>query len=311
MVLDSSRLCEAKADGMRASIRARSEQEDIGNPNIFAFCSLRMYNSALGRKSCQGGNGLSTPKRAAGQRNLLVICHNLPMCGRYRLSRRKQLVEEYFDSVGEEDWSPRYNIAPTQPVPVIRQNPKEPRRELSLVRWGLVPFWAKDLSGGAKMINARSETAATVPAFRDALKLRRCLIPADGFYEWQKTGKAKQPYCFEVNDGELFAFAGLWDRWKDPSGQWVKSCSILTTTPNAVASAIHDRMPVILDRTNFDLWLDPGMTNVEAASDLLKPCDAQLMRCYPVSNRINHVANDDAACSTPVEFAETQAGLFS
>ena len=137
------------------------------------------------------------------------------MCGRYRLSRRKQIIEEHFDSVPvEEEWTPRYNIAPTEPVSVIRQNPREPVRELSLVRWGLIPSWAKD----AKMINARSETAATKPAFRDALKSRRCLIPADGFYEWKKIGSAKQPYCFEVNEGELFAFAGLWDGWKDSSG---------------------------------------------------------------------------------------------
>ena len=150
------------------------------------------------------------------------------MCGRYRLSRRKQLVDEYFGSVsGEEEWSPRYNIAPAQSVPVIRQNPREAVRELSLVRWGLIPSWAKDSSVSAKMINARSETAGTKPAFRDALKSRRCLIPADGFYEWQKTGRAKQPYCFEVNDGELFAFAGIWDRWKDPNGNIVETCSIL------------------------------------------------------------------------------------
>src|SRR6266566_3976075 len=140
------------------------------------------------------------------------------MCGRYRLSRRKKLVEEYFDSVsGGEDWSPRYNIAPTQPVPVIRQNP-------------------------------------TKPAFRDALKSRRCLIPADGFYEWQRTGKAKQPYCFEVNEGELFAFAGIWDRWKDASGNTLETCSILTTIPNAVTAPVHDRMPVILHPSNYDLW---------------------------------------------------------
>ena len=141
------------------------------------------------------------------------------MRGCYRLSRRKQIVEEYFDSVsGEDDWSPRYNIAPTQPVPVIRQNAKEPIRELSLVRWGLIPSWAKDSPVAAGMINARSETAATKPAFRDALKSRRCLIPADAFYEWSRTGKAKQPYCFEINEGQLFAFAGLWDRWRDRSG---------------------------------------------------------------------------------------------
>jgi putative SOS response-associated peptidase YedK len=124
---------------------------------------------------------------------------------------------------GEQEWSPRYNIAPTQSVPVIRQNPKEPVRELSLVRWGLIPSWAKDSSAAARMINARSETAGTKPAFRDALQSRRCLIPADGFYEWRKIGKTKQPYCFEVGEGELFAFAGIWDRWKDPKSNTVEA----------------------------------------------------------------------------------------
>jgi putative SOS response-associated peptidase YedK len=233
------------------------------------------------------------------------------MCGRYRLSRRKQIIEEHFDSVsGEEDWNPRYNIAPTQPVPVIRQNPKEPRRELSLMRWGLIPSWAKDPSGAAKMTNARSETAAKIPAFRDAMKSRRCLIPADGFYEWQRIGKTKQPYCFEIVDGKLFAFGGLWDRWKDPSGNWVKSCSILTTTPNAVTSGIHDRMPVILNPDGYDLWLDPGMGDVDALSELLKPSDAP-MRRFPISTRINYVANDDEACAVPVELPQVQNSLFS
>jgi putative SOS response-associated peptidase YedK len=233
------------------------------------------------------------------------------MCARYRLSRRKQIVEEYFDSgSGDEDWKPRYNIAPTQPVPVIRQNPKEPIRELSLMRWGLIPSWAKDSSGAASLINARSETASNKPAFRDALKSRRCLIPADGFYEWQRTGKAKQPYCFEVTEGELFAFAGIWDRWRDPSGGWIKTCSILTTTPNAVTLVVHDRMPVILDPDSYDLWLDPGMRDAAAASELLKPCDARLMRSYPVGNRVNNVANDDEECSHPVELAEIQNRLF-
>ena len=232
------------------------------------------------------------------------------MCGRYRLSRRKQIIEEYFDSNSEEqEWSPRYNIAPTQPVPVIRQNPKNPIRELSLLRWGLIPSWAKESSISAKMINARSETAATNPAFRDALKFRRCLLPADGFYEWQRTGKTNQPYCFEIGEGELFAFAGIWDRWKD-GGTTVETCSILTTTPNVVTSAIHDRMPVILDRDSYDLWLDPGMRDVTAASELLKPYDARQMRCYPVSTRINRVANDDEGCSLPM-VTDIQTGLFS
>jgi len=234
------------------------------------------------------------------------------MCGRYRLSRRKQIVEEHFDTIsGEEDWSPRYNIAPTQPVPVIRQHPKGPVRELSQMKWGLVPSWAPNPSVAARMINARSETASTKPAFRDALKSRRCLIPADGFYEWARTGKAKQPYCFEVNDGELFAFAGLWERWKDANGNWIRTCSILTTTPNTVTSPIHDRMPVILDPDGYDLWLDPGMRDAGAASDLLKPYDARQMRCFPVSTRLNHVANDDEECSRPTETPKVQERLFS
>jgi putative SOS response-associated peptidase YedK len=219
------------------------------------------------------------------------------MCGRYRLSRRKQLVEEYFDSAPwDDDWNPRYNIAPTQPVPVIRQHPKEPVRQISTMRW---------------MINARSETAAAKPAFRDPIRFRRCLIPADGFYEWQRTGKAKQPFCFEVNDGELFAFAGLWDGWKDPNGNWIRTCFILTTTPNAVTSAVHDRMPVILEPDSYDLWLDPGIMDVAAASELLKPYDARQMRSYPVSTRVNRVANEDQDCSRPIEIAEVQNRLFS
>ena len=234
------------------------------------------------------------------------------MCGRYRLSRRKQIIEEYFDTAPwDDDWNPRYNIAPTQMVPVIRQHPKEPVRQIAAMRWGLVPKWAKDPSIATGTINAKSETAATKPAFRDPLKLRRCLIPADGFYEWKRTGSAKQPFCFEVNDGELFAFAGLWDGWKNTEVQWIKTCTILTTIPNAVTSAIHDRMPVILDRNSYDLWLDPGVTDLQVVSELLKPYDARLMRCYAVSTRINHVASDDEECSKPVEVGQTQNPLFA
>jgi putative SOS response-associated peptidase YedK len=152
------------------------------------------------------------------------------------------------------------------------------------------------MPGAAQLINARSETAGSKPAFRDAMKSRRCLIPADGFYEWSRMGKAKQPYCFEVNDGQLFAIAGIWDRWRNPTGNAVETCSILTTTPNAVTSAVHDRMPVILDPDSYDLWLDPGMQNVALVSELLMPYDARQMRYYPVSSRVNHVANDDEEC---------------
>jgi putative SOS response-associated peptidase YedK len=179
------------------------------------------------------------------------------------------------------------------------------------MKWGLIPHWAKDPSIATSTINAKSETATTKPAFRDPLKFRRCLIPADGFYEWKRTAADKQPYCFEVNEGKLFAFAGLWDGWRDPSGEWTRTCSILTTTPNAVTSYVHDRMPVILAPDSYDLWLDPGMQNVAAISVLLKPYDARLMRCYPVSSRVNHVGNDDVECCRPVEIAEDRNRLFS
>ena len=227
------------------------------------------------------------------------------------LSRRKKIIEEYFDAADwQDDWNPRYNIAPTQQIPVVRQHPKKPFRQMSTMRWGLIPSWAANPSVAASMINARSETAATKPAFRDPLKFRRCLIPADGFYEWKKTPTSKQPFCFEVKDGGLFAFAGLWDGWKNAEGQWARTCSVLTTTPNAVTATVHDRMPVILDPASYDLWLDPGMTKVEPVSELLQPYDAMLMRCFPVSTRINHVANDDAECSRPVELAQNQQTLF-
>ena len=233
------------------------------------------------------------------------------MCGRYRLSRRKQLIEEYFDtSPWDDDWSPRFNVAPAQSVPVIRQHPKEPIRQLSLMRWGLIPHWTRDASGAAGMINARSETAATKPAFRDPLRLRRCLIPADAFYEWKRTDTSRQPHCFEVREGELFAFAGIWDGWKDPGGMWIRTFSILTTIPNPVTSPVHDRMPVILDPDAYDLWLDPRMRDSAVISELLKPCDALLMRCYPVSRRVNHAGNDDEECSRPVEIAGVQSNLF-
>ncbi len=235
------------------------------------------------------------------------------MCGRYRLSRRRQLVEEYFGTdSGECEWNPRYNIAPTRPVPVIRQHPTVPTRKLSLLRWGLIPSWATDPSVSAGMINARSETAAVKPAFREALASRRCLIPADGFYEWQRNGKTKQPYCFDIGDGELFAFAGLWDRWTNPQREVVESCTILTTTPNPLLADIHDRMPVILNLENYDLWLDPAFRDTTSVSEMLRPFDPALMRRYPVSTRVNHVVNDDAECAKPLELepSPAQSQLF-
>ena len=223
------------------------------------------------------------------------------MCGRYRLSRRKRLIRAYFDAADEVDWEPRYNIAPSQSVPIIRQDRAKPERRFSLARWGLIPYRAKDSSIGSKLINARSETVTSKPAFREAFERRRCLIPADGFYEWVRSGQTKQPFHFGLQDDSLFAFAGLWDRWKDPSSHAVESCSILTTTPNALLVDVHDRMPVILRPDDYDLWLDPGFRRVDALREMLNPFDATLMRRYPVSTRVNFVKNDDPECAAASE----------
>jgi putative SOS response-associated peptidase YedK len=240
------------------------------------------------------------------------------MCGRYRLARGKAAFAKVFGVRPEDfEWPERYNIAPTQLVPVVRQAAKEPERLLANMRWGLVPYWATDLSIGARMINARSEEAASKPAFRESLKRRRCLVPADGFYEWRTAGKARQPYCFQLADGSVFAFAGIWDRWKnpkDPQGQPVESFSILTTTPNALTAEVHNRMPVIMPPEHYDLWLDPGFADTASLAELLKPFDAKLMQKYPVSSWVNSVANDDPQCSEPMSdppvAAEPQRLLF-
>jgi putative SOS response-associated peptidase YedK len=221
------------------------------------------------------------------------------MCGRYRLARHKELLVEKY-GIDLDDWAPRYNIAPGQYAPVIVQDPKEPRRHGVQMRWGLVPSWAADPNAGYKMINARAETVAVKPAFRDSLKQRRCLVPADGFYEWRKSGGSKTPFCFTMKEETIFAFAGIWDSWRDPQGQTLETFCILTTTPNALVREVHDRMPVILPEESCDLWLDPGLQKTEAVCDLLQPFDARLMRRYEVSRRVNFVAHDDPACAEEV-----------
>jgi putative SOS response-associated peptidase YedK len=233
------------------------------------------------------------------------------MCGRYRLSRHAEVLAVYYAEYEGLDWEARYNIAPTQNVPVIRQDGGTPIRRASLMRWGLVPHWATDTAAGARMINARAETAAEKPAFQESLERRRCLVPADGFYEWQRSARSKQPYCFEVEEREPFAFAGLWDRWRAPDGTFLESCTILTTTANRLLAEVHDRMPVILAPADYDLWLDPGFRRVAGIKELLKPFDADRIRRYPVSERVNSVANDDPACSEPAEpIRPAQAELF-
>jgi putative SOS response-associated peptidase YedK len=233
------------------------------------------------------------------------------MCGRFRLSREGKEIIEDFAVDGEIEWSPRYNIAPSDAVPIIRQDHHNPVRKFGLARWGLIPSWAKDATIGFKTINAASETAAAKPAFRDAMKWRRCLIPADGFYEWKAlAAKQKQPYCFGMADDSMFAFAGLWDRWRDSQGNTLASCTILTTKPNALVSEIHDRMPAILRREDYDLWLDPGIVEPARVADLLLPLDPRLMRKYPVSTRVNSVKNDDPECAREISPAEFTGSLF-
>jgi putative SOS response-associated peptidase YedK len=233
------------------------------------------------------------------------------MCGRYRLTAKERYIRDHFGLESDVSWAPRWNIAPAQPVAVIRQNPKEPKRTFGLVRWGLIPYWAKDASIGFKTINAMSETAAEKPAFRDAMSRRRCLIPADGFYEWLRVGvKEKQPYSFGMMDDSVFAFAGLWERWQDQAGEALETCTILTTKPNSLVADVHDRMPLILRQEDYDLWLDPGVTNVALVAECLKPFHSGLMKKYPVSVRVNRPENDDPECAREVPIAVTTQTLF-
>jgi putative SOS response-associated peptidase YedK len=179
------------------------------------------------------------------------------------------------------------------------------------MRWGLIPSWAKDMSIGNRTLNARSESVTTTPAFRDSILTKRCLIPADGFYEWRKMGSVKQPYCFEVGEGEVFAFAGLWDEWRSPDGEIIESCAILTTGPNSLVADLHDRMPVIVTLDKYDVWLDPDVNDFKTIRDILKPYDANLMRRYPVSRKLNNSKIDDAEAASPVTLdTPTQGQLF-
>ena len=230
------------------------------------------------------------------------IGENEFVCNRYRLTHSRQYLTERFEAVDHSDIEdrPRYNIAPTQQVLIVRKEQGEKVRHLATMRWGLIPSWAKDLSIGNKTLNARSETVTKTPAFRESILKKRCLIPADGFYEWRKMGSVKQPYCFEVGDGEVFALAGLWDEWTSPDGEVIESCTILTTDPNAIVEDLHDRMPVIVPQGKYELWLDPDVTDFQAISDILKPYEATAMRRHPVSMRLNSSKNDDAASAAPI-----------
>jgi len=218
------------------------------------------------------------------------------MCGRFRLSKTDKEVMKQFGVEIDPDYSPRYNISPSQQVRVLQQD-EAGLMHMRIQRWGLVPGWAKDIKIGYKMINARSETILEKPSFRTAFKKRRCLIPADGFYEWKKEGTTKQPFHFGMKDDSLFAFAGIWEQWKSPEGAVVESCAILTTTPNDLVADVHDRMPVILPAAQYELWLTAEAERVAQLQDLLVPYPANEMKRYPVSSAVNSPKHDMAACA--------------
>jgi putative SOS response-associated peptidase YedK len=218
------------------------------------------------------------------------------MCGRFALNTNtpEELAQE-FGLEKVPDCPPRYNIAPGQAVSAVVQDSDSGKREVRLMQWGLIPHWAKDPAIGAGMINARAETVDIKPSFKAAFKYRRCLIPATGFYEWQKQpSKGKQPYFFGLPDQTHFAMAGLWEDWEG-----ILTCSILTTAPNAILDGIHDRMPVILKPTDYDAWLNPHLNQTEGIKPLLIPYDGEMTR-YPVSTRVNSAKVDDAGCIQPL-----------
>ena len=218
------------------------------------------------------------------------------MCGRYTLTADAASIQLAFNLDSIPDWQPRYNIAPSQLVPVITS---KNARQLSFLKWGLVPSWAKDAAVGSKMINARAETAAEKPSFRAAFKHRRCLIPADGFFEWQ--GSRKTPMYIYLENRTLFAFAGLWESRANPDGSRLETCTILTTEANDLIRPLHHRMAVILAPENYDVWLSPEKVETAALMSLLSAYPAENMRVYEVSRQVNHPANDCPAVIEPFE----------
>lgn len=229
------------------------------------------------------------------------------MCGRYTLHSSAAEIAEHFGlEPGDlpEELAPRFNIAPTQDVPAVGPSPRG-GRGLAMFRWGLIPHWADDPSDFSSLINARSETVHRKPAFRSAFARRRCLLPADGFYEWRAEGDAKQPYHLRMPGGELFAFAGIWDRWQaqgeDGGGRAVESCAILTTDAAPSIAELHDRMPVILPREAYERWTDRSVTERGSLADLLEPPRETALEYYTVSRRVNRPANDGPSCVQPLE----------
>jgi putative SOS response-associated peptidase YedK len=220
------------------------------------------------------------------------------MCGRFSLYTPVRDLAEWLGLPEVPSLEPRYNVAPTQPVAAVRAGPGG-GREFVTLRWGLVPPWSTDRAIGNRHINARAETAADKPSFRSAFRQRRCLVPADGFYEWRAAGGRKQPIHFRLKGGGPFAFAGLWERWQAPGGPAVESCAILTTAANDLVQQAHDRMPVILDPTGYEAWLDPSVCDPPALAAWLRPYPADAMTACPVGPWVNNPRSEGPACLAP------------
>lgn len=221
----------------------------------------------------------------------------LDMCGRYTIVASPEAIRALFGYEEQPNFPPRYNVAPTQPIAIVRL--MDGKRHFALVRWGLLPSWVKDPKTFSLLINARGETVASKPAFRAAMKRRRCLIPADGFYEWKPAGAHKQPYFIRAKSGGPFAFAGLWETWTGPNGEEVETAAIVTTSANRTLSVIHDRMPVIVPPDAFDLWLDGVNVDPVTASALIAPAPKNLLEAFPVSTDVNRTANDNPKLVAP------------
>jgi putative SOS response-associated peptidase YedK len=217
------------------------------------------------------------------------------MCGRFTLRTSTKDIVKQFGLLDAIDLKPRYNIAPTQHIAAIKLDPETGTRKLSMCRWGLIPSWADDLKIGYSMINARAESVAMKPAYRSAFKKGRCLIVADGFFEWKKVGSAKQPFFIRIKDDEPFAFAGLSEHWHR-GDQVIDSCAIITTEPNELMESIHDRMPVILSPEDYELWLEPDFHGQGKLLEMLKPYPAEEMEASPVSTTVNNPRNETKEC---------------
>jgi putative SOS response-associated peptidase YedK len=228
------------------------------------------------------------------------------MCGRVRLSSDVSEIKLVFSIPPHRptpNIAPSWNVAPTDPLPVVRYDAKASERSLDIMRWGLVPYWAKDIEVGFANINAMAETIDTKPAFREAFQRRRCLVPVDNFYEWKKTATGKQPYAIASADRRLMALAGLWENWRSPAGEWVRSFAIITTKPNELCAELHNRMPVVLTPATWPAWLGEEPADAGHLKALLGPIPADEMTCWPVSPRVGNVKNNDPALIEPITMA--------